>query len=96
MKTFADEVVEFANDLARQQAHSTRIGMSVERAIMLPYFDAIFNAYRRALGDHKAIIPSPLHAAIANAQRFVGDLRQGMDEHKQVLGADAMAAEQHA
>lgn len=89
----SDDLLTMVKDITRVQMVGMESGADLERRRMLPYFDAIFVAYRRALGDPRTVIPSPLHCALANAQRFVGELREGQDEHKAVLGADAMVRE---
>jgi hypothetical protein len=91
MKT--DDFFKMSSAIARVSEAGIQTGSDLERRLLLPYFDDIFATYRRALGDPAVRIPSPLHVAIANAQRFVGELREGQDEHKLMLGAEAMVRE---
>lgn len=88
-----NDLFEHAAGITLLQTTAMNTAVELERRRMLPVFEQVFVAYRRALGDPKAKIPTPLHVAIANAQRFVGELKDGQDEHKAVLGADALVRE---
>lgn len=60
---------------AMEERYQREIGRDAERERLLPYFQAIFNAYRTALADVNINIPQALHFAMADAQREVGEIR---------------------
>lgn len=73
-----NEQIDFKKLLDQTSEASQRliqVGGEIERDRLLPHFQAIFNAYRKALADQKTTMPTPLHLAIANAQREVGEIR---------------------
>lgn len=87
-----ENLFDIVSTINRVSVTGMETGADLERRRLLPYFEAIFTTYRTALGNPKTVIPTPLHLAIANAQRFIGEM-QGQDEHKSVLGCDAMVRE---
>ena len=80
-------------DFFKQVADPRALESAMEQSALQPHFQAIFYAYRKALGDPRTVIPTPLHLAIANAQRCVDEMHEGQDEHKTILGADALVRE---
>lgn len=92
MKNELSDMGKLLMSQARAMNHNFESGMSVgavsERNRLLPLFQAIFNAYRRALADPNANLPTPLHLALANAQRVVGELRSFEDARKFIGDAD--------
>lgn len=73
------DMLDFAEKAMRQttELHQRmiEIGKKIERDNLLPYLQAIFNAYRQALADPKYAMPPALHLALADAQRLVGEIR---------------------
>lgn len=69
-------------------------GIDAERAHWFLVLDGIFAAYRKALCDEKTTMPTPLHLAISNAMREVGDIRDAQAAAKKAEHEEAYAEHQ--
>lgn len=73
-------------------AEGATAGITAERKHWIDdVLQPIFTAYRRALADPKVVIPTTLHAALANAQREVGAIREAQAAAKKADHENAYA-----